>query len=83
MVILGGLNGLEFIIDDKEKWGYVDLYKDDLLEDKDFYFVHAVNRAPMLLNKNYLLNIWSILIFLLLRFNAMIVSYVYVHGCMV
>lgn len=51
MVILGGLNGLEFIIDDKEKWGYVDLYKDDLLEDKDFYFVHAVNRAPMLLNK--------------------------------
>lgn len=51
MVILGGLNGLEFIIDDKEKWGYVNLYKDDLLEDKDFYFVHAVNRAPMLLNK--------------------------------
>ena len=33
MVILGGLNGLEFIIDDKEKWGYVNLYKDDLLED--------------------------------------------------
>lgn len=28
MVILGGLNGLEFVTDDKEKWGYVDLYKD-------------------------------------------------------
>ena len=29
----------------------MDLYKDDRLRDKDFYFVHAVNRAPMLLNK--------------------------------
>ncbi len=56
MVILGGLNGLEFVTDDKEKWGYVDLYKDDRLRDKDFYFVHAVNRAPMLLNKRLFLD---------------------------
>ena len=50
------MNGLEFVTDDKEKWGYVDLYKDDRLRDKDFYFVHAVNRAPMLLNKRLFLD---------------------------
>lgn len=56
MVILGGLNGLEFKIEEKEKWGYVDLYKNDLLADKEFYFVHSVNRAPMLLNKKLFLD---------------------------
>lgn len=55
MAILGGLNGLQFVIDDENKWGYVDLYKDDNLKDKEFYFVHSVNRAPMLLNKKLFL----------------------------
>lgn len=52
MAILGGLNGLEFVVDEKEQWGYVDEYTDKCLEGKDFHFVHSVNRAPMLLNKD-------------------------------
>ncbi|MDH6534236.1 glycosyltransferase [Parabacteroides sp. 52] len=52
MAILGGLNGLEFCLDETEKWGYVDAYKTTDWGNKDFRFVHSVNRAPMLLNKS-------------------------------
>lgn len=51
MAILGGLNGLDFVIDEKEKWGYNGSYPSAFFKGKDFRFVHSVNRAPMLLNK--------------------------------
>ncbi len=52
MVILGGLNGLDFKISDENEWGYVDEYEDKTLMENGFCFVHSVNRAPMLLKKN-------------------------------
>jgi len=51
MVILGGFNGLDFTIYEKEKWGVADLYKDRDISEKEFQFVHAVNRAPMFIHK--------------------------------
>lgn len=51
MVILGGFNGLNFTIYEKEKWGVAELYKDKDISEKEFMFVHAVNRAPMFIHK--------------------------------
>lgn len=51
MVILGGLNGLDFRLEEENEWGVVDEYKDRNIYETDFQFVHAVNRAPMLINK--------------------------------
>lgn len=51
MVILGGFNGVGFIIDEEKKWGYADEYTDRNIYDDKFAFVHSVNRAPMLINK--------------------------------
>lgn len=49
MVILGGNNGQDFILDEKEKRG-VGLPYNDFSKDI-FHFVHQVDRAPMWLNK--------------------------------
>lgn len=51
MVILGGFNGQEFLLDEEKKWGYLREYTDRNIYDKEFQFVHSVNRAPMLINK--------------------------------
>lgn len=49
MVILGGNNGQDFVLNEKEKTGIGIPYKDF---NKDiFHFVHQVDRAPMWLNK--------------------------------
>lgn len=48
MVILGGLEGLEFWIDEVNKYGA--LKKIPCMN--KFQFVHTVNRSPMLLNKS-------------------------------
>lgn len=53
MAILGGLDGLNFVIDDEKRWGYVDQYPDKANE--EFRFVHSVNRAPMLLDRDLFL----------------------------
>lgn len=53
MAILGGLDGLNFVIDDEKRWGYVDQYPDKVNE--EFRFVHSVNRAPMLLDRDLFL----------------------------
>jgi glycosyltransferase involved in cell wall biosynthesis len=49
MVILGGFNGLKFRIDEDHKVGGVEIVENNV--SVEFQFVHAVNRAPMLLNK--------------------------------
>lgn len=51
MVILGGLNGLNFRVEEENKWGIVDEYTDRNIYETDFQFVHAVNRAPMIICK--------------------------------
>lgn len=51
MVILGGFNGQGLFVDDSQQWLYVDEYKDQNIYDKEFRFVHSVNRAPMLIHK--------------------------------
>ncbi|MDF9830954.1 glycosyltransferase [Parabacteroides sp. PF5-6] len=51
MAILGGFNGLDFTIYEEEKWGVADLYKNKDISEKEFLFVHAVNRAPMFIHK--------------------------------
>ncbi|MDR2969760.1 MAG: glycosyltransferase [Tannerellaceae bacterium] len=51
MVILGGLNGLNIYPDEENKWLHVKEYTDRNIYDKEFRFVHSVNRAPMLINK--------------------------------
>lgn len=53
MVILGGLDGLNFVIDEENCWGYVDQYPDKAKG--GFRFVHSVNRAPMLLDRDLFL----------------------------
>lgn len=53
MAILGGLDGLNFVIDDERRWGYVDQYPDKAKG--GFCFVHSVNRAPMLLDRDLFL----------------------------
>lgn len=53
MVILGGLDGLNFVIDEENRWGYVDQYPDKAKG--GFRFVHSVNRAPMLLDRDLFL----------------------------
>ena len=53
MAILGGLDGLNFVIDDEKCWGYVDQYPDKAKG--EFRFVHSVNRAPMLLDRDLFL----------------------------
>ena len=53
MVILGGLDGLNFVIDEENCWGYVDQYPDKA--NGGFRFVHSVNRAPMLLDRDLFL----------------------------
>ena len=53
MVILGGLDGLNFVIDEENCWGYVDQYPDKAKG--EFRFVHSVNRAPMLLDRDLFL----------------------------
>ena len=53
MAILGGLDGLNFVIDDEKRWGYVDQYSDKAKG--EFRFVHSVNRAPMLLDRDLFL----------------------------
>ena len=53
MAILGGLDGLNFVIDDEKRWGYVDQYPDKA--NGEFRFVHSVNRAPMLLDRDLFL----------------------------
>ena len=53
MVILGGLDGLNFVIDEENRWGYVDQYPDKAKD--EFRFVHSVNRAPMLLDRDLFL----------------------------
>ena len=53
MAILGGLDGLNFVIDDEKRWGYVDQYPDKAKG--EFRFVHSVNRAPMLLDRDLFL----------------------------
>jgi glycosyltransferase involved in cell wall biosynthesis len=50
MVILGGFNGLNFWIDEKHKWGCIDICTGD--NDAKFQFVSTVNRAPMLLKRS-------------------------------
>lgn len=53
MAILGGLDGLNFVIDEENRWGYVDQYPDKAKG--GFRFVHSVNRAPMLLDRDLFL----------------------------
>ena len=53
MAILGGLDGLNFVIDEENRWGYVDQYPDKAKG--GFCFVHSVNRAPMLLDRDLFL----------------------------
>lgn len=53
MAILGGLDGLNFVIDEENRWGYVDQYPDKAKG--EFRFVHSVNRAPMLLDRDLFL----------------------------
>lgn len=53
MAILGGLDGLNFVIDEEKRWGYVDQYPDKAKG--GFRFVHSVNRAPMLLDRDLFL----------------------------
>lgn len=55
LVFLGGRDGLNFVYEDDTKLAYNGVYPNDLLKGKDFCFVHSVNRAPMLLNKELFL----------------------------
>lgn len=51
MVILGGFNGQGLFVDEPQEWLYVDEYKDRNIYEKEFQFVHSVNRAPMFIHK--------------------------------
>lgn len=50
MVVLGGNGGHDFILDDEKKEGLGIPYKDKWMN-KEFRFVHHVDRAPMFVNK--------------------------------
>lgn len=49
--ILGGNNGLDFIIDEERKFGLGGNYEHEPTENGSFRFVHHVDRAPMWLNR--------------------------------
>lgn len=51
MVILGGFNGQGLFTEESKKWLYVDEYTDRNIYEKEFQFVHSVNRAPMFIHK--------------------------------
>lgn len=54
MAILGGLDGLNFVLNEEERWGLVEPYADGT-GGRSFRFVHSVNRAPMLLDRELFL----------------------------
>lgn len=51
LCILGGNNGLDFVLDEDRKFGLGEKYGDESAGDGSFRFVHHVDRAPMWLNR--------------------------------